>query len=87
MSDKLSKVAGPLQTEMLLRKFKSEDSLGPEDDYVLGFLEGQRNAEFQRKLFYESLQGITQIAASRGELNSLAYTRYLIKRLGYDTKK
>lgn len=77
-----TKLAGKLNIEMLLRGNKADTSFGPEDDYVMGFLEGQKNAEFQRKLFKEALEGLLSIAASRGELNSVAYTRYLIKRLG-----
>ncbi len=82
--DEFPKQAGQLNTGLLMQKSKGITS---EDDYVAGFIEGQKNAEFQRKLFAESLEGLINIAASRGEFNSLAYARYLLKRLGYDIAK
>lgn len=82
MSGNIKRAAGSLNTEMILRKFKVEDSLGPEDDYMMGFLEGQRAAEFQRRLFIESLESLISIAFSWKEFHSGAHARYLLKRLG-----
>ncbi len=76
------KVAGLLQTELLLRKSKNEESFGPEDDYVMGFVEGQKNGEYQRRIFADALEGLINIASTRGEMHTLAYARYLKKRLG-----
>jgi hypothetical protein len=78
-----SKAAGKLNIEMLLRRSKLEEGFGPEDDYAMGFLEGQKNAEYQRKILADYLHGLISIAASRGEMNSLAYARYILKRMGY----
>ncbi len=69
---------GALQIYSILDR----ESFGAEEDYMLGFMEGQRNSEFQRKLFKESLEGLIEIAVNRQEYHTLAYARYLLKRLG-----
>ncbi len=69
---------GALQIHSILDR----ESFGAEEDYLLGFMEGQRNAEFQRKLFKEALDGLIQVAVARQEYHSLAYARYLLKRMG-----
>lgn len=81
------KAAAAVNNEMLLRELKGVDSLGPEDDYVLGFLEGQRNAEFQRYIFATAIEGLIQIAISRNEPHSLSHARYILRNLGYDKNK
>lgn len=76
------KVAGALQINRLLSEFKNEESLGHEDSYVMGFAEGRRNGDYQQHLFKEALDGLISVAASRGEMHTLAYARYLKKRMG-----
>jgi len=71
------KVAGALQVNSL-----SQESMGHEDSYVMGFMEGQKNGEFQRRLFADALDGLISVAAGRGEYHTLAYARYLKKRMG-----
>jgi len=82
MSKRTQNAAGSLNTEMILRKAKFEDSLGPEDDYMMGFLAGQQSAEFQRRVFIDALEGLINIAFSWKEFHSGAHARYILKRLG-----
>lgn len=82
-----SKAVGNMNMQMILRRNKLEEGFGPEDDYIMGFMEGQKNAEFQRKILAEYLCGLINIAVTRNETHSLAYARYILRRIGHDNKK
>lgn len=86
MSDTKQAIAA-LNLELVRREQQADYSFCTEEDWVLGFLEGKKSADYQVQLFGELLENLIGIATQRGERHSASYARYLLKRIGYVDKK
>lgn len=56
-------------------------SFGPIDDFVAGYEAGAKVRDTQKQMFIEALEGLIKFASANSEFHSLAYARYLLKRI------
>ena len=76
-----SQAAAELNLEIELRKRFQTDSMGMEDDFLAGFSAGTVYSDSQRQHFLDCIEGLIKIATANNEFHSIAYARYLLRRL------